>query len=78
MLQQLVQKVSLGQSVWEAVEEIISRSVIELRKNAFGEDASESKALSWDREHAWAVIKELAEKEEVSTTQPLPCLRHID
>lgn len=34
-LEQLVEKLSLGQTVESAVEDIVSRTVIELRKNAF-------------------------------------------
>ena len=62
---QLVHKVSNGQSVEDAVEDIIGRGVNELRKNAFGEDAEDAKSLQWSREQAWAVIKALSKQEEV-------------
>ncbi|SPO28594.1 related to PRP12 - involved in early maturation of pre-rRNA [Ustilago trichophora] len=65
-LETLVQKVSLGQSVESAVSDIVSRSVVELRKNAFGDDASEASSLPWTRAQAWTVINKLASKGEVS------------
>ncbi|SNX85177.1 related to PRP12 - involved in early maturation of pre-rRNA [Melanopsichium pennsylvanicum] len=65
-LETLIQKVSLGQSVESAVQDIISRSVVELRKNAFGDDASEASSLPWTRSQAWTVVNKLAKKGEVS------------
>jgi hypothetical protein len=63
---QLIHKVRSGQAIEDAVEDIISRSIGELRKNAFGEDIEDAKSLSWTREQAWAVLKQLAQKAEVS------------
>jgi hypothetical protein len=54
-----------GQSVDDAVEDIINRGVNELRKNAFGEDAEDVKNLAWTREQAWAIMKQLATKNHV-------------
>ncbi|KAI6036881.1 RNA12 protein-domain-containing protein [Pisolithus microcarpus] len=44
-LESLIHKVHSGQSIEDAVEDIISRAVGELRKNAFGEDTDEAKML---------------------------------
>jgi hypothetical protein len=60
-----VHKVRSGQSVQEAVEDIIYRDVGELRKNAFGDDAEDAKNLPWAREQAWQLVKRLAGKDEV-------------
>ena len=49
----------------EAVEDIIARGVVELRKNTFGEDAEESKNLPWTRYQAWKVLKVLAKSPEI-------------
>ncbi|KAK0559235.1 mitochondrial escape protein 2 [Tilletia horrida] len=65
-LETLVQKVSLGQSVDGAVQDIIARTVVELRKNAFGDDAEDAKNLAWSRDQAWAVVSALASKKELS------------
>ncbi|KLO14864.1 hypothetical protein SCHPADRAFT_914661 [Schizopora paradoxa] len=65
-LETLVHKVRSGQGVQEAVEDIISRSTNELRKNAFGEDADDEKSLPWTRVQAWHVLKLLSKKDEVS------------
>lgn len=64
-LETLVQKVSLGQSIESSVQDIISRSVVELRKNAFGDDSSEASSLPWTRSQAWTVVNKLAKKGEV-------------
>ena len=63
---QLIHKVRSGQAIEDAVEDIISRSIGELRKNAFGEDIEDAKSLSWTREQAWTVLKQLARRAEVS------------
>jgi len=65
-LETLVQKVSLGQTVESAVQDIILRSVVELRKNAFGDDSGEASSLPWTRSQAWTVVNKLAKKGEVS------------
>ena len=62
----LIHKVRSGQAIEDAVEDIISRSTGELRKNAFGEDIEDAKSLPWTREEAWTVLKQLAQRAEVS------------
>ena len=54
-----------GQPVEDAVEDIITRSLSEVRKNAFGEDSGDAKSLPWKREQAWAVMRRLASVDEV-------------
>ena len=54
-----------GMAVEEAVDDIVTRGVSELRKNAFGDDAEDEKALPWKREQVWAIIKRLAKESEV-------------
>ncbi|KAF8556910.1 hypothetical protein OG21DRAFT_506541 [Imleria badia] len=64
-LEILIHKVRSGQAIEDAVEDIISRSIGELRKTAFGEDIEDAKSLSWTREQAWTVLKQLARKAEL-------------
>lgn len=52
-------------SVEEAVGDIIARGVVEIRKNAFGDDVDDAKGLAWTREQAWKVIKTLSQSQEV-------------
>ena len=52
-------------SVQEAVDDVISRGVSELRKNAFGDDVEDAKSLPWTREQAWFLMKQLARQSEV-------------
>ncbi|CAL1704048.1 unnamed protein product [Somion occarium] len=64
-LESLIHKVRSGQSVEEAVEDIVTRGVSELRKNAFGDDLEDAKNLPWAREQAWTIMKQLADKSEL-------------
>ncbi|GHJ88128.1 hypothetical protein NliqN6_4530 [Naganishia liquefaciens] len=65
-LELLVYKVRSGFTISEAVEDIIVRNVVELRKAAFGDDMEDSKALPWSRNQAWKIVSELAKKRETS------------
>ncbi|EIM82494.1 exonuclease [Stereum hirsutum FP-91666 SS1] len=64
-LASLIHKVRGGQRVVDAVDDIVRRGVSELRKNAFGDDMEDAKALPWTREQAWAVLKALSGANEV-------------
>ncbi|CAE6424890.1 unnamed protein product [Rhizoctonia solani] len=64
-LDALVSKVRNGQSVTDAVDEIIHRGVSEMRKNAFGDDLEDAKSLPWRREQAWSILRSLAAKDEI-------------
>ncbi|CAE6515824.1 unnamed protein product [Rhizoctonia solani] len=64
-LDTLVSKVRNGQSVADAVDEIIHRGISEMRKNAFGDDLEDAKSLQWTREQAWSVLRALVAKDEI-------------
>lgn len=64
-------KVNSGQSIEDAVDDIILRTQGELRKNAFGDDGEEAKSLPWKREQAWDVIRKLSKRAEVRTVLSL-------
>ncbi|CAE6435290.1 hypothetical protein ACGC1H_002868 [Rhizoctonia solani] len=64
-LDTLVSKVRNGQSITDAVGEIIHRGIGEMRKNAFGDDLEDAKSLPWTREQAWSVLRALAAKDEI-------------
>ena len=61
----MVHKVLSGESVEEAIEEIITRGVNELRKNGFGDDIEDAKSLPWTREQAWTIVKSLSKEDEI-------------
>jgi hypothetical protein len=65
-LETLVYKVRQGGSVKDAVDDIVLRNVVELRKMAFGDDSEDAKGLAWSRAQAWKVVSELAKHGEVS------------
>ena len=54
-----------GMAVEEAVDDIVTRGVSELRKNAFGDDIEDAKSLPWTREQAWILLKQLSKQPEV-------------
>ncbi|KZT57165.1 hypothetical protein CALCODRAFT_542165 [Calocera cornea HHB12733] len=64
-LEHFVYKVRNGLTISDAVEDMISRNVSEVRKNAFGDDAEDAKNLPWRPEQAWGIFKRLAKEEEV-------------
>ncbi|KAJ7771805.1 RNA12 protein-domain-containing protein [Mycena metata] len=64
-LESLIHKVRNGSDVTEAVDDIISRGVSELRKQAFGDDAEDAKSLPWGREQAWSLFKMLSKQAEI-------------
>ncbi|KAL7421170.1 mitochondrial escape protein 2 [Cryptotrichosporon argae] len=65
-LETLVYKVKTGTTIREAVDDFVSRTVVELRKSAFGDDSKDAKNLPWSRAQAWKVVSELAKHGEVS------------
>lgn len=65
-LETLVYKVRTGGTIPEAVDDIVMRTVVELRKTAFGDDAEDAKSLPWTRAQAWKVVSELAKGTDVS------------
>ncbi|KAF8589948.1 exonuclease [Ramaria rubella] len=70
-LETIIHKVRAGQDVADAVEDIIQRGVVELRKNAFGDDTEDAKGLLWTRQQAWTVLKLLAQKDKLQYYQVL-------
>ncbi|KAJ7134886.1 RNA12 protein-domain-containing protein [Mycena epipterygia] len=70
-LERLISKVRSGARVEEAVEDIITRGVSELRKNAFGDDVDDAKSLPWAREQAWSLFKLLSKQAEVRDSMQL-------
>ncbi|OXM81077.1 exonuclease [Cryptococcus neoformans Bt63] len=64
-LENLVYKVRTGSKIKDAVDDIILRNVVELRKAAFGDDSEDAKALQWTRAQAWKVVSDLANKGEI-------------
>ncbi|GAA5941719.1 hypothetical protein JCM10213_008106 [Rhodosporidiobolus nylandii] len=70
-LELLVSKVRSGQSVDEAVDDIVAREASTIRKNFFGDDEEEAKGFKWSREQAWALVKGLSEKGELKYAETL-------
>lgn len=64
-LETLVYKVRTGAGIQSAVDDIILKNVVELRKAAFGDDSEDAKGLPWTRAQAWKVVSELAKHGEV-------------
>jgi hypothetical protein len=73
----LIYKVRNGSSIEDAVEDIITRGIGELRKNAFGDDVEDAKDLPWTRTQAWDLMKRLAKEGEVRISLPSPQPSHV-
>ncbi|KAG0347787.1 mitochondrial escape protein 2 [Podila humilis] len=66
-LEMFVQKVKSGMSPEDAVHDILSRAVVEIRKNAFDQDRSDKdKSSGWTPIQFWTVLKNLASHDSVS------------
>ncbi|BEJ12329.1 hypothetical protein CspHIS471_0207890 [Cutaneotrichosporon sp. HIS471] len=70
-LELLVYKVRNGQNLTAAVDDIVLRNAVEIRKTAFGDDSDEAKALPWTRAQAWKVVSSLARNPEMGYAQLL-------
>ncbi|KAJ1561998.1 mitochondrial escape protein 2 [Nowakowskiella sp. JEL0078] len=65
-LEILVQKVKAGACATDAYNEIILRSISEIRKVGFGDDSEEAGKISWRPEQCWKIIQLLSKYDEVS------------
>ncbi|GAA5890442.1 hypothetical protein JCM6882_002922 [Rhodosporidiobolus microsporus] len=70
-LELLVQKFRAGQSIEEAIDGMLDREATGLRKNLFGDDEEEAKALKWTRDQAWALVQGLSDKGELKYAETL-------
>ncbi|KAK9717133.1 mitochondrial escape protein 2 [Basidiobolus ranarum] len=68
-LEQFIQKVKMGFTPTEAIDDIIHKSLNELRKNAFGGDFSKQKQLQWSPIQIWYLIQEIIKNAEVNYDQ---------
>ncbi|KAJ2682487.1 mitochondrial escape protein 2 [Coemansia spiralis] len=65
-LQIFVQKVKAGESIGAAIEDIIQRSITEIRKHAFDNDSEVGQCKhTWSPEQFWYLLTELARHESV-------------
>lgn len=64
-LEILVQKIKAGTTPADAVNDIVTRSIAEIRKVGFGDDAEEATKIPWKPEQCWKVIQLLSKYEEV-------------
>ncbi|CAO3696072.1 unnamed protein product [Umbelopsis ramanniana] len=59
-LELLVQKMRAHLTPEEALNDIVQRNMIEIRKYGFGEDLNDTEDLSWSGIQFWQVVKQLA------------------
>ncbi|KAF9214507.1 mitochondrial escape protein 2 [Podila verticillata] len=59
-LELFVQKVKTGMDPEDAVNDILTRAVIEVRKSAFDFDSKDEKVLNWSTLQFWTILKKLA------------------
>lgn len=67
-----------GQTIPQAVDDIATRTMSELRKTIFGEDNEDAKVLPWGPEQAWSIVRKLASHSEVTATAyPIVALLNV-
>ncbi|KAF9428204.1 mitochondrial escape protein 2 [Podila epigama] len=62
-LELFVQKVKSGMGPEDAVHDILTRAVVEVRKSAFDFDSKDEKVLNWSTLQFWTILKKLAATE---------------
>ncbi|KAF9116865.1 mitochondrial escape protein 2 [Mortierella sp. AM989] len=65
-LELFVQKVKSGINPTDAVSDILSRAVIEVRKNAFDFESADKKSQGWTPIQFWTIMKQLATEDAAS------------
>ncbi|KAJ3086849.1 mitochondrial escape protein 2 [Quaeritorhiza haematococci] len=65
-LQTLIQKIKAGSSPRDAFNDIVLRSITEIRKVGMGEDQEDAKRIPWSVVQFWKVVQLLAKYEEVN------------
>ncbi|CAG8467028.1 9747_t:CDS:10 [Ambispora leptoticha] len=65
-LEIFISKIRGGQTPTEALNDLIVKSILEIRKYAFGDDAEDAKSIPWKAIQFWVIMKSLAHGETVS------------
>ncbi|KAG0261304.1 mitochondrial escape protein 2 [Mortierella polycephala] len=65
-LELFVQKVMIGMGPEDALNDILGKAVVEVRKTAFDYDSGDKKPVSWTPIQFWKVMKQLAVSDAVS------------
>ncbi|KAG9291024.1 hypothetical protein G9A89_012896 [Geosiphon pyriformis] len=64
-LQIFISKIKGGRSPTEALNDLISKSILEIRKYAFGDDVQDSKDIPWTGIQFWKIMKGLAQNKTI-------------
>ncbi|KAL7753995.1 mitochondrial escape protein 2 [Sorochytrium milnesiophthora] len=62
----LVQKVKSGMTVPDAIEDLVTKSIIEIHKHGFGEDLDDKNNISWTPAQLWYIIKQFGSSTQIS------------
>jgi hypothetical protein len=49
----------------DALQDLIAKSVVDVRKLAFGDDSEDAKTIPWSGIQFWKIMKELSKEESV-------------
>lgn len=49
----------------DALQDLVAKAIIDVRKLAFGDDSEDAKTISWSGVQFWKVMKELSSEESV-------------
>ncbi|CAG8445265.1 12975_t:CDS:10 [Acaulospora morrowiae] len=61
-----INKLRAGISPHEALNQLVDRATVEIRKLAYGDDTEDSRTIPWNGIQFWKIMKELAQKDYVS------------
>lgn len=64
-LELLVQKIHAGFELEDAVEDLVERNAMSIRKAFFGDDTAEAESFPWTPAMAWSLVKNLTQEEEL-------------
>lgn len=65
-LELFLQKLRAGLDPREAIDDLIDRAVVEVRKHAFGDETEEERKIAWTPVQFWAVAEMLAKSDMVT------------
>ncbi|CAB4389502.1 unnamed protein product [Rhizophagus irregularis] len=65
-LKLFINKIRSGQKPNDALQDLVAKAIIDVRKLAFGDDSEDAKTISWSGVQFWKVMKELSSEESLS------------
>ncbi|GBC02865.1 hypothetical protein RclHR1_04870008 [Rhizophagus clarus] len=65
-LRLFINKIRSGQNPNDALQDLVAKAIIDVRKLAFGDDSEDAKTISWSGVQFWNIMKRLSNEESLS------------